>query len=210
MPKQALVEFCKYYMCRFQINISVVSLYEYCKRLKIQMDDQPYGGYRGMVIKIHPIILILNRLKFNFDKETLVIPDRQGREIHRGWPYEIPTTNHRIILLSPRFNGVDARMKEIVKIQYFRLGREVLSSGDIIILYMLDIGYRLSVNKGLENNSQKLEIARNHNWMFYTRPRSYTNNNITVKVPNRYLNGATKINHKINMLDQLYRKWKEG
>ncbi len=103
------------------------------------VDDYPYGGGAGMVLRPEPVAAALDELR---RPESLVIlPDPAGEPFRQERARDLARRPH-LILICPRYEGVDERIRELVDLEV-SIGDVVLSGGEIAALVILDAVLRL-------------------------------------------------------------------
>ena len=103
------------------------------------VDDAPYGGGAGMVMRPEPIAAALDELR---RPDTLVILlDPSGETFRQARAYDLATRPH-LVLVCPRYEGVDDRVRDLVDLE-LSIGDYVLSGGEPAALAVIDAVIRL-------------------------------------------------------------------
>ena len=103
------------------------------------VDDYPYGGGAGMVMRPEPVAAAIDHLR---RPESLVILlDPGGEPLRQARVRELATRPH-LVLLCPRYEGVDDRVRALVGLE-LSIGDYVLSGGEIPALVLIDAVLRL-------------------------------------------------------------------
>ena len=101
------------------------------------VDDVPYGGGPGMVMKPEPIFKALDAIAATRgDALTVLLTSPQGRLLTQGEAERLSTTQH-VVLLCGRYEGVDERVRSRVD-EEISIGDYVLSGGELPALVVLD------------------------------------------------------------------------
>ncbi|MFT5281018.1 MAG: tRNA (guanine37-N1)-methyltransferase [Flavobacteriaceae bacterium] len=168
---------------------------DYSKNKHKNVDDIPYGGGPGMVMKAEPILSAykkalsrISRYKNTNTKTYLFAP--RGDMFDEQISQECSSSFTDIILICGRYEGIDSRVLEITQAQELSIGSYVLSGGELPAMVVID-----SVSRkvpGVLGNSESLEESRNAARLMYTRPESFTHEKKTHSVPEVLLSG----NHK--------------
>ncbi|NLB54209.1 MAG: tRNA (guanosine(37)-N1)-methyltransferase TrmD [Lentisphaerae bacterium] len=151
------------------------------------VDDRPYGGGPGMVMKPEPICLAVESVLTEQARVLLTTP--QGRKFDQQAAVELAGSKH-IILVCGHYEGIDERAVEEVVTDEFSIGDYVLTNGALAAAVIIDAVVRLlpgargcaegarddSFNEGLLEHPQ------------YTRPAEFRNR----KVPEILLSGDHK------------------
>ena len=114
------------------------------------VDDRPFGGGEGMVLKPEPLFECVESLKLapreqrlaGKAKETVVLLSPQGRMFTQAVAEEMAALE-RIILICGRYEGVDERVAECLADQEISIGDYVLSGGELGAAVMIDTITRL-------------------------------------------------------------------
>jgi len=163
-----------------------------------EVDDEPYGGFPGMVLKPEPIFRAYDFVVENFGRPYVVITEPWGERITQK-TFEELKTKENIFVICGRYEGVDERVKTIVD-KELSLGDFILSGGELAALVLIDGTCRLL--EGALSEPQSLEEdSFSQKWLgnpVYTRPREYRG----LKVPEVLLSG----NHRLIELWKLYKK----
>ena len=163
-----------------------------------EVDDEPYGGFPGMVLKPEPIFRAYDFVVENFGKPYVVIAEPWGERITQNTFRELKEKEN-IFIICGRYEGVDERVKSIVD-KEVSLGDFILSGGELPALVLIDGTVRLL--EGVLSEPQSLEEdSFSKRWLgnpVYTRPREYRG----MKVPQVLLSG----DHKLVELWKLFKK----
>jgi len=163
-----------------------------------EVDDEPYGGFPGMVLKPEPIFRAYDFVVENFGKPFVVITEPWGERITQK-TFEELKEKENIFIICGRYEGVDERVKTIVD-KEVSLGDFILSGGELPALVLIDGTTRLI--EGVLSEPRSLEEdSFSKRWLgypVYTRPPVYRG----LKVPDVLRSG----NHKLIELWKLYKK----
>jgi len=141
-----------------------------------QVDDEPYGGGAGMVIRVDVVCAALEGAYGDPSGRRIVALTPQGRMLDQALVEELAQENE-LTLLSARFEGFDERIVEHVATDAVSIGPYVLSGGELPAMVLLDAVARrlpgaLAAGSGeVESFSEALEggIEFPH----YTRPAEF-------------------------------------
>lgn len=103
------------------------------------VDDYPYGGGAGMVLRPEPVAAALDELRR--PDSVVILPDPAGEPFRQARARDLARRSH-LILVCPRYEGVDERIRELVDLE-LSIGDVVLSGGEIAALVILDAVLRL-------------------------------------------------------------------
>lgn len=107
-----------------------------------QVDDTPYGGGDGMLLKPEPLVAAIEKAK-EYDPEALVIlPTPRGEQYKQSHAKELAAKDQGLILICPRYEGYDERIINWIDRQ-FRIGNYVLTGGELPAMVIIDSVVRL-------------------------------------------------------------------
>jgi tRNA (guanine37-N1)-methyltransferase len=107
------------------------------------VDDRPYGGGPGMVMKVEPLRDAIRAARRADDRDARVAYlSPQGRRIDQALVGELATLD-RLILVAGRYEGVDERVLELEVDVEWSLGDYVLSGGELAAMVLIDAVTRL-------------------------------------------------------------------
>lgn len=172
------------------------------------VDDKPYGGGPGMVMRAQPVLKAVEKALSNIRKSKKTKPKAKSRSEPRSATGIIlfsPSgkkfdTNYAkklvqqkytdIILISGRYEGIDARVGKILKAEEISIGDYVLTGGELPAMVLID-----SISRqipGVLGKYESLEEERVSTGEVYTRPEVLKYKGKNYKVPKVLLSG----NHK--------------
>ena len=112
------------------------------------VDDRPFGGGEGMVLKAQPIydavqsLGIAPRAERQRQKETVVLLSAQGQPFTQSLAQQLARTE-RVVILCGRYEGVDERVNELLCDREISIGDYVLSGGELAAAVIVDAVVRL-------------------------------------------------------------------
>jgi tRNA (guanine37-N1)-methyltransferase len=141
-----------------------------------QVDDQPYGGGAGMVLRVDVVAAALEAAYGSAREHRIVALSPQGRQLTQGIVEELATEQH-VTLLSARFEGFDERIVQHLASDSVSIGPYVLSNGDLPAMVLVDAIARrlpgaLSEGSG-ELESFSDELGGGLEYPHYTRPAEF-------------------------------------
>ncbi|HJN79092.1 MAG TPA: tRNA (guanosine(37)-N1)-methyltransferase TrmD [Flavobacteriaceae bacterium] len=171
-----------------KVKIVTHNLRDYAKDSR-HVDDSPYGGGPGMIIKIEPIDNCINKLKTanNYDDIIYLTPDG---EILNQKNSNYLSTRENLILLCGHYKGVDHRVREHLITKEISIGNYVLSGGELPAAILCDSIIRL-IPGVIGDESSALSDSFQDNIVsapIYTRPADYKG----LKVPDVLISGHQK------------------
>ena len=127
------------------VEIELHDIREYTTDRHRSVDDYPYGGGHGMVMKPEPIIRAVNGVKADAnleDSTPVVLLTPQGVPLTQP-VVERLATHEDIVLICGRYEGVDERVSEILGAREISIGDYVLSGGELGAMVVIDAVTRL-------------------------------------------------------------------
>ena len=125
------------------VDIRVRNLRDYTDDRHRTVDDMPYGGGPGMVMKPEPIVRAIEAIAVERGAPSaVVLVTPQGRMLTHAIAEEMSRMD-RLILLCGRYEGVDERVTEMVVTHEVSIGDYVLTGGELPALVVLDAVTRL-------------------------------------------------------------------
>lgn len=155
------------------ISVRFVNPRDFTKDKHRTLDDKPYGGGAGMVLMAEPILRAIERIKRikKVEKTKIVILSAKGKQFNQKMAYDWAKKFERIILVSGRYEGIDERVKQILKVEEVSIGPYVLTDGDVAAMAIVSAVSRLvpGVIK-LESLKEESHGGVNLEYPQYTRP----------------------------------------
>lgn len=112
------------------------------------VDDRPFGGGEGMVLKPEPVydavasLGISSKAERQRAKETVILLSAQGRPFTQAVAHELAATE-RVVIICGRYEGVDERVNEMLCDREISIGDYVLSGGELAAAVIVDAVVRL-------------------------------------------------------------------
>jgi tRNA (guanine37-N1)-methyltransferase len=136
------------------------------------VDDTPYGGGPGMVMKPEPFETAIEHIKSDGIETLTIMPSPQGRPFDQAMAEELSKESRRLLFLCGRYEGIDDRVREVYADREISVGDYVLSGGELPSLVIIDAVVRLlpgavGDEKSLSEESFSWGIL---DYPHYTRP----------------------------------------
>ena len=165
-------------------RITVHDLRGYTHDKRRTVDDKPYGGGGGMVMKPGPILFAVNKLRRPSSRVILLSP--QGRRFDQEMAWALSQEDH-LLLLCGYYEGVDERVRLLLVPDEISIGDFVLTGGSLAAMVVVDAVVRLlpgAVGDPLSivNDSYTSGLL---DYPSYTRPPEYAG----IRVPEVLLSG---------------------
>lgn len=103
------------------------------------VDDTPYGGGAGMVMRVEPLVAAIESLRR--DDSTVILLDPVGEVFSHGRAVDLSGRSH-LVFICPRYEGVDERVRAYVDLE-LSIGDYVLTGGELPALVVIDAVLRL-------------------------------------------------------------------
>lgn len=172
-----------------KIKISFYNPIDFLKD-KERVDDRPYGGGPGMVMRAEPVAKAIQKAIGKKTDYKIIFFTPSGEKFTNSKAKEYVETTKNIIFVSGRYEGIDARVLEIFPCEKVSIGEYVLTGGELPAMIMIDA---ISRNiKGVLGDLDSVEENRISSPLVYTRPESLKFKTKTYKVPDVLLSGHHK------------------
>lgn len=176
------------------LQIKIWNLRDFAIDRHRTVDDRPYGGGPGMVLKFEPVYLAIKAARNNFKttKRRIILTHPAGRIFNQKLVRRL-AREKQIIIICGHYEGIDARIEKFVDFKV-SLGRFMLSGGEIPAMAIVDSVSRLL--PGFLNNPLSVEETRFgglYSLPVYTRPEIVKAGKKRLRVPKVLLSG----NHKL-------------
>jgi tRNA (guanine37-N1)-methyltransferase len=169
------------------LDIEVHDLRDYTTDRHRSVDDVPFGGGPGMVMKPEPLARAVEAIRARRgDPDTVVLLSPQGRRFTQAEAVRMSALRH-VALLCGRYEGMDERIRTLVATEELSIGDYVLSGGELPALVVVDAIGRLV--PGVVGDSRSVEEDSFSRGLLdhphYTRPAEFSG----LKVPDVLLSG---------------------
>ena len=163
----------------------MIDFRKYSKLSNNQVDDTPYGGGPGMVLRCEPIFDCIDDIKT--DKSVIVMMTPDGKTYNQKCAYEFSKLEHLIIICG-HYEGFDERIRTLCDYE-ISIGDYILTGGEIPAMILTDSIVRLIdgviTKESLDDESFSDGLL---DYETYTKPREYRG----MKVPDVLLSGDHK------------------
>ncbi|RMG28429.1 MAG: tRNA (guanosine(37)-N1)-methyltransferase TrmD [Bacteroidetes bacterium] len=171
------------------LEVHVHDLRDYSGNKHRQIDDYPYGGGAGMVMKVEPIARCIRALQAerSYDEVIFLTPD--GATFNQQMANEL-SLKQNLILLAGHYKGIDQRARDLFVTREISIGDYVLSGGELPALVVTDAIGRL-IPGVLGDESSALSDSFQDQLLdapVYTRPADFEGH----RVPDVLLSGHAK------------------
>ncbi|PPR47971.1 MAG: tRNA (guanine-N(1)-)-methyltransferase [Alphaproteobacteria bacterium MarineAlpha5_Bin9] len=173
-------------------KLNIINLHDYGYNARKSIDDKPFGGGPGMVIRPDVIekALTLNKNLFN-EKYTFIYLSPSGNPLKQH-NLELFSKKQGLVILCGRFEGVDARVIEKYQFNSISMGDYILNGGEVAAQALVEGCIRL-IPGVLGHSDSILEESFSNNLLehpHYTRPKNWLDNDGKVhSVPEVLISG---------------------
>ncbi len=151
-----------------KISVRFYNPMSFCKP-KERVDGRPYGGGPGMVLRPEFFLKAFSKIKIKNKKTTkTILFSPSGKKFDTEYAKKSAKKYTDIILISGRYEGIDARVQKILKAEEISIGDYVLTGGEIPAMVLID-----SISRqvpGVLGTYESLEEERVSSSEVYTRP----------------------------------------
>ena len=168
------------------VEIVIHNLRDYSLDRHKKVDDYPFGGEAGMVMKIQPVERCINSLKEKFNYDDIIFTSPDGETFNQKTANRL-STGGNLIILCGHYKGIDYRIREHLVTREISVGDYVLTGGELPALIITDAIVRL-IPGALGDEQSALSDSFQDNLLappVYTRPADYNG----WKVPDILLSG---------------------
>ncbi len=153
-----------------KIEVKYYNPRDFTKDKHKKVDDRPYGGGPGMVMKAEPILKAWQKAvgKKDLKKVKTLIMSPRGEVFNQSLAKKFAETYDHLVLISGRYEGIDARVKEALGAEEVSVGDYILTGGELPALTIIDATARQI--EGVLGTHESLEDERTTSGETYTRP----------------------------------------
>lgn len=169
-------------------SYGLINLREFGLGRRRQVDDTPYGGGDGMLLKPEPLVAAIEAAKAHCPQARVLLPTPRGTAYRQSDAKRLAAAGSDLIIICPRYEGYDERIVQWVDEQYC-IGPYVLTGGELPALVIADSVVRLL--PGVLGGAMSAEVEsfqaddRTVEFPQYTRPEEFRG----MKVPDVLLTG---------------------
>jgi tRNA (guanine37-N1)-methyltransferase len=180
-----------------KIKVSFYNPRDFTKDKWKRIDRPPYAGGPGMVIQAEPVIKAIAKAKGRKNAKIIFLSP-SGKQFTNIYATGVAKKYKDLIIVSGRYEGIDARVKKAFKMEEVSVGPFVLTGGELPAMLMIDVISRQV--PGILGNFDSVEEGRTASPDVYTRPEVFKYKGRNYAVPKVLLSGDHK---KIE-------QWKKG
>lgn len=170
-----------------KVEIVIHSLRDYAYNKHLQIDDKPYGGGAGMILKPEPFFNCINKLRSEREYDRIVFTSARGRKFDQAMANRFSLYKN-IIFISGHYKGIDERVIQRFVNEEISVGDFVLTGGELPVLLFVDAIIRLIPGVLSDSESalsDSFQVGVNIGEPFYTKPEEIEG----MRVPDVLLSG---------------------
>ena len=143
------------------------------RNLTKSIDDKPFGGGPGMVLKAKPFLEAINKAVGKKKNYKIIYFSPRGKNLNMSLIKDLSHKFNKreikdLILVSGRYEGIDSRVEEIFKGEKISIGDYIVTGGELPAMVLIDTISRQIT--GVLGNKESLEEDRISAGKFFTRP----------------------------------------
>lgn len=178
---------------RALLSFNLVNIRDFSAAPHFQVDDAPYGGGAGMLMKAEPLTLAIEASKQRHPKAPVILFSPRGEPFSQNIARELSKLD-ALILVSARYEGIDQRVSELAIDREISLGDFILMGGEVASMALIEAVVRLVPGVIGNSDSSLIESFSQANEILleapqYTRPADFRG----LKVPEVLLSGDPKL-----------------
>ena len=162
------------------VEYKVYNLFDFCNNSSNhRIDDYPFGGGSGMILKPEPIFDAFKLIKKDLndiDSTKVIYPTPDGDLLNQEISYELSKIDE-IVIINGHYKGIDQRIRDTLVTDEISIGDYVLTGGELAGMVILDSIIRLIPNVINSKESSDLDSFSQPllDGPHYTRPANYEN-----------------------------------
>jgi tRNA (guanine37-N1)-methyltransferase len=173
-----------------KIKIKFYNPRDFTKDKHKRVDQKPYGGGPGMVLEAEAILKAVDKAVGRKKKVKIIFLTPFGRQFDNLYAKKLSKNYKDIVIIAGRYEGVDARVRKILKAEVVTVGPFVLTGGELPAMIILEAVSRQI--KGVLGNKDSIEEERIASSDVYTRPEVLKYKGKNYRVPKVLLSGDHK------------------
>lgn len=178
-----------------KLKVSFYNPRDFTKDKWRRIDMKPYAGGPGMVIQAEPVIKAIEAAlkkakKLKAESYKLIFLSPSGKQFDNAYAKKTAKNYKHVVIVSGRYEGIDARVKKVFKMEDVSIGPFVLTGGELPAMLMIDVIARQV--EGVLGNFDSLEESRTASPDVYTRPEVFVYKGKKYRVPKILLSGHQK------------------
>jgi len=179
-----------------KIKVSFYNPRDFTRDKRQRIDRPPYAGGPGMVIQAEPVIKAIeaalkqttdNRQSTRKSNTKIIFLSPSEKQFTNQYAHKVSKIYKDVVIICGRYEGIDARVKKIFKMDEISVGPFVLTGGELPAMIIMDVMSRQV--RGVLGNFDSLEERRVSTSDVYTRPEVFKYKGKSYRVPKILLSG---------------------
>jgi len=159
---------------RRKLEVRLANLRDFADDRRRTVDDRPFGGGPGMILKVEPIVRAVRALEAEPPQPVRLLMSPQGERFTQSIAREL-STKERLLIIAGHYEGYDERVRTLLEPREISIGDYILTGGELPAMVVIDAVARLipgvlgaeDANESESFSSGLLEYPQ------YTRPLEF-------------------------------------
>ena len=165
------------------VSFEVLNIRDFAFDQHKKVDDEPYGGGAGMVMKVEPLFLATQKAKEILPHAPVILLSPRGERFSQRKAEQLSTLHSGLILVCGRYEGIDERYSTLCVDEEISLGDFILMGGEAAALAISEAVIRLLPDVlGNEESASTESFSSDQDSLLeapqYTRPASYMDQSV--------------------------------
>src|SRR3989344_6110693 len=123
-----------------KIKVSFYNPRDFTKDKRKRIDSPPYAGGPGMVIQAEPVVrAVASAVAKSKGKYKIIFLSPSGTQFTNSYAAKVAKNYKNVVIICGRYEGIDARVKKIFKMDEISVGPFVLTGGELPAMLILDV-----------------------------------------------------------------------
>jgi tRNA (guanine37-N1)-methyltransferase len=168
------------------LKVKAYQLRDYAGNKWGKVDERPYGGGPGMVLRAEPVIKAVEKIRKGKAKVKVLVTSAGGKPLTNAYAKAL-LKNKDVVIVCGRYEGIDARAIKALKAEEVSVGPYILTGGEVPAMAIIDCAARQI--QGVLGKFESLEESRVASHDIYTRPEVLEVKGRKYRVPKVLLSG---------------------
>ena len=168
------------------LKVKAYQLRDYAGNKWGKVDERPYGGGPGMVLRAEPVIKAVEKIRKGKAKVKVLVTSAGGKLLTNAYAKAL-LKNKDVVIVCGRYEGIDARAMKALRAEEVCVGPYILTGGEVPAMAIIDCAARQI--RGVLGKFESLEESRVASHDIYTRPEVLEVKGKKYRVPKVLLSG---------------------
>ena len=168
------------------LKVKAYQLRDYTANKCGKVDERPYGGGPGMVLRAEPVIKAVEKIRKGKAKVKVLVTSAGGKLLTNAYAKAL-LKNKDVVIVCGRYEGIDARAMKALRAEEVSVGPYILTGGEVPAMAIIDCAARQI--RGVLGKFESLEESRVASHDIYTRPEVLEVKGKKYRVPKVLLSG---------------------